>query len=112
MTSPNLIILYVKDPGESASFYRNLLNREPAVEAPNFVAFPLEGGFTLGLWRRSKVEPQPSAIGNRGEVAFMPVFSRLCLDFKNDRGMTNKRRFCEEIDAPSTIYPSKPWKFR
>lgn len=71
MTSPNLIILYVKDPGESASFYRDLLNREPAVEAPNFVAFPLEGGFTLGLWRRSKVEPQPSAIGNRGEVAFM-----------------------------------------
>ncbi|NKF34577.1 drug:proton antiporter, partial [Pseudomonas sp. BGM005] len=41
MTSPNLIILYVKDPGESAGFYRTLLNREPAVEAPNFVAFPL-----------------------------------------------------------------------
>lgn len=35
------------------------------------MAFPLDGGFTLGLWRRSKVEPQPSAIGNRGEVAFM-----------------------------------------
>lgn len=64
MTSPNLIILYVKDPGESASFYRNLLNREPAVEAPNFVAFPLEGGFTLGLWRRSRSSrsPPPSAI--------------------------------------------------
>ncbi|MGV2103047.1 VOC family protein [Rhizobium sp. 21-4511-3d] len=71
MTSPNLIILYVKDPAESASFYRDILGREPAVAAPNFVAFPLDGGFTLGLWRRSNVEPQPSAIGNRGEIAFM-----------------------------------------
>ena len=71
MASPNLIILYVKDPAESAAFYRNILSREPAVEAPNFVAFPLDGGFTLGLWRRSSVEPQPSAVGNRGEVAFM-----------------------------------------
>ena len=71
MASPNLIILYVKDPAESAAFYRNILSREPAVEAPNFVAFPLDGGFTLGLWRRSSVEPQPSAIGNRGELGFM-----------------------------------------
>ena len=71
MTSPNLIILYVRDPAESASFYKDILGREPAVAAPNFVAFPLDGGFTLGLWRRSNVEPQPSAIGNRGEIAFM-----------------------------------------
>jgi catechol 2,3-dioxygenase-like lactoylglutathione lyase family enzyme len=71
MTSPNLIILYVRDPAESIPFYRDLLGREPAVASPNFVAFPLDGGFTLGLWRRSSVEPQPSALGNRGEVAFM-----------------------------------------
>ncbi|MGO8205299.1 drug:proton antiporter, partial [Rhizobium ruizarguesonis] len=58
MTSPNLIILYVKDPVESASFYRNLLNREPAVEAPNFVAFPLEGcGSTLLRRQRPSVKP-------------------------------------------------------
>ncbi|MGO4568180.1 VOC family protein [Rhizobium sp. 2YAF20] len=71
MTSPNLIILYVRDPADSIAFYRDLLGREPAVDSPNFVAFPLDGGFTLGLWRRSSVEPQPSALGNRGEVAFI-----------------------------------------
>lgn len=71
MTSPNLIILYVQDPAASVSFYRELLAREPVVASPNFAAFPLDGGFTLGLWRRSAVEPQPSAIGNRGEIAFM-----------------------------------------
>jgi catechol 2,3-dioxygenase-like lactoylglutathione lyase family enzyme len=71
MTSPNLIILYVKDPAESVGFYRNILNREPVADSPNFAAFALDGGFTLGLWRRSSVEPQPSALGNRGEMAFM-----------------------------------------
>jgi catechol 2,3-dioxygenase-like lactoylglutathione lyase family enzyme len=70
MTSPNMIILYVKDPAESVPFYTDILGREPAFDSPNFAAFPLEGGFTLGLWRRSSVEPQPSALGNRGEMAF------------------------------------------
>ena len=71
MTSPNLIILYVKDPAASTAFYRDLLGREPVAAAPNFVAFALDGGFTLGLWRQSSVEPSPSATGSRGEIAFM-----------------------------------------
>jgi catechol 2,3-dioxygenase-like lactoylglutathione lyase family enzyme len=71
MNSPNLIILYVRDPAESAAFYKGLLGREPVASAPNFVAFALDGGFTLGLWRLSKVAPQPSAIGSRAEIAFM-----------------------------------------
>jgi len=71
MISPNLIILYVKNPAESVGFYRSLLGREPVADSENFAAFALDGGFTLGLWRRSAVEPQPSALGNRGEMAFM-----------------------------------------
>jgi catechol 2,3-dioxygenase-like lactoylglutathione lyase family enzyme len=71
MTNPNLIIFYVKDPAESTPFYRDLLGREPTFAAPTFVAFSLGNGFNLGLWRRSSVEPQPSAIGNRGELGFM-----------------------------------------
>ncbi|NKJ09361.1 VOC family protein [Rhizobium sp. SG741] len=71
MINPNLIIFYVKDPAESTPFYRDLLGHEPAFASPNFVAFSLNNGFSLGLWRRSSVEPQPSAIGNRGELGFM-----------------------------------------
>lgn len=71
MTSPNLIIFYVKDPSESMPFYCDLFGREPAFASPNFVAFSLDNGLSLGLWRRSSVEPQPSAIGNRGELGFM-----------------------------------------
>lgn len=71
MTSPNLIILYVNDPAVSAAFYTKLLGREPAVAAPNFVAFPLEGGFKLGLWRQEKVEPRTAGGEARSEIAFM-----------------------------------------
>ncbi|KQV84473.1 VOC family protein [Rhizobium sp. Root1220] len=89
MTSPNLIILYVRDPAESASFYQALLGRDPVAVAPNFVAFALDGGFTLGLWRLSKVAPQPSAIGSRAEIAFMIPgengVSRLYEDWRNRR---------------------------
>ncbi|MDG3575593.1 VOC family protein [Rhizobium sp. YJ-22] len=71
MANPNLFILYVKDPAASARFYRKLLGREPAVAAPNFVAFPLDGEFTLGLWRQEKVEPPTAGGEARSEVAFM-----------------------------------------
>ncbi|WFR94765.1 VOC family protein [Rhizobium tumorigenes] len=70
MTNPNLIILYVKDPAESVVFYRGLLGREPVADSPNYAAFALDSGFMLGLWRRSSVEPQPLALGNRGEIGF------------------------------------------
>jgi hypothetical protein len=49
MPNPNLIILYVEDPSESFAFYRRLLDREPAASFPTYVAFELDGGFTLGL---------------------------------------------------------------
>ncbi len=71
MTNPNLFILYVNDPAVSAAFYTKLLGREPAVAAPNFVAFPLDGGVTLGLWRQDNVEPKTKGGEARSEIAFM-----------------------------------------
>ncbi|PWE56289.1 drug:proton antiporter [Metarhizobium album] len=70
MTLPNLIILYVKDTKASTAFYRRLFGREPAVEAPNFTAFPLDGGFTLGLWAEANVKPDARGSGARSEIAF------------------------------------------
>ena len=69
-TSPNLIILYVKDPAKRAAFYTDLLGREPAASFPTYVAFPLDGGFMLGLWSSQTVNPAPSESGNRTELAF------------------------------------------
>jgi catechol 2,3-dioxygenase-like lactoylglutathione lyase family enzyme len=74
MTDPNLIILYVKDPAASAAFYKELLGREPSSSFPTYVAFALEGGFTLGLWSIKRpaesLSPAPAEAGNRTELAF------------------------------------------
>jgi predicted enzyme related to lactoylglutathione lyase len=70
MPNPNLIILYVKDPVISAAFYTELLGREPFASFPTYIAFALDGGFTLGLWSTQTVNPTPSKSGNRTELAF------------------------------------------
>ncbi|MFC5474761.1 VOC family protein [Paraherbaspirillum soli] len=70
MSSPNLIILYVSDPVKSIPFYRELLNRDPIASFPTYVAFALDGGFTLGLWASHRVNPAPPQTGNRTELAF------------------------------------------
>jgi catechol 2,3-dioxygenase-like lactoylglutathione lyase family enzyme len=70
MINPNLMILYVKDPAISATFYKRLLGREPVETFPTYHAFALEGGFMLGLWSTQTVNPAPSESGNRTELAF------------------------------------------
>jgi catechol 2,3-dioxygenase-like lactoylglutathione lyase family enzyme len=70
MLNPNLCILYVTDPAKSAAFYKELLGREPFASFPTYVAFALDGGFTLGLWSTQTVNPAPSESGNRTELAF------------------------------------------
>lgn len=71
MINPNLILLYVEDTVQSTVFYRDLLGRDPAVEAPNFASFALSDGFFLGLWRDTAVKPQPAGTGSRSEIGIM-----------------------------------------
>lgn len=71
MLSPNLLILYVENPLNSHEFYRKLLQQEAAAVFPTYVAFPLRGGWTLGLWANHRVDPAPPTSGNRSEISFM-----------------------------------------
>ncbi len=70
MQTPNLVLLYVKDIEKSTAFYRDLLKREPKSAFPTFVAFVLDGGFTLGLWSTKTVNLPPAESGSRFELAF------------------------------------------
>ena len=81
MQAPDLLLLYVKDVDKSAGFYRDLLNREPQAAFPTYVAFSLDGGFTLALWsaeraaeewakQRATANLPPAESGNRFELAF------------------------------------------
>ena len=69
MSDPNFIILYVKNPAESAAFYAGLLGRPPVDSSPNFAMFALSSGVMLGLWAAHDVLPPATSVGG-SEVAF------------------------------------------
>ena len=70
MTDPNFILLYVKSPEASASFYAQLLGKPPVEASPGFAMFALESGVMLGLWARHGVEPAATAAPGASELAF------------------------------------------
>jgi len=69
MISPNLIILYVKDPVLSGQFYEKLLGRKPE-GFPTYQCIELEGGMLLGLWSTQAKDFLSCGTGHRSEIAF------------------------------------------
>src|SRR5580704_18138712 len=70
MPNPNFVLLYVDSPAVSATFYRNILAREPVELSPTFALFALDSGLMLGLWSRHTVEPAATGSSGAAEVAF------------------------------------------
>ncbi len=68
MPDPNMIILYVDSPADSAAFYADLFGRPPVEASPNFAMFEMSPGVRLGLWSRHTVEPAATKAGG-GEIA-------------------------------------------
>jgi len=86
MQTPDLVLLYVKDIDKSAAFYRSLLKREPKAAFPTFVAFAMDGGFTLALWSTRTVNLPAADSGNRFELAFQveneATVEAMCADWR------------------------------
>jgi hypothetical protein len=53
----NFILLFVKEPLNSALFYRQILGLEPIEQSPTFVLFGLPNRLMLGLWSRYTARP-------------------------------------------------------
>jgi predicted enzyme related to lactoylglutathione lyase len=72
MFVPNLgfVLLFVENPLQSSSFYRQILSQKPLQESPTFVLFALPNGVMLGLWSRKTAEPPVLATGGGSEIAF------------------------------------------
>lgn len=72
MPIPNasFILLFVKNPLESGSFYSRLLSLEPLEQSPTFVLFGLLNGLMLGLWSRYTAKPPVSVEGGGCEICF------------------------------------------
>jgi catechol 2,3-dioxygenase-like lactoylglutathione lyase family enzyme len=70
VTDFNLVVLYVKDPGASSAFYKDLLEQPIVQSSPKFAMLPLGKDAMLGLWQREDVEPRADKETGGGEVAF------------------------------------------
>ncbi|KZL19541.1 Glyoxalase-like domain protein [Pseudovibrio axinellae] len=69
MLTPNLFILYVSDPLESAKFYEQIIG-EPPVGFPTYQAFEFDNGLIFGLWSTSAKNFVSGGEGHRSELAF------------------------------------------
>lgn len=71
MTTPNMTLLYVDNPENSAAFYHRLLGQAPVELSPTFALFVLSNGLKLAMWSKHSVEPAATATGGGGEIGFM-----------------------------------------
>jgi catechol 2,3-dioxygenase-like lactoylglutathione lyase family enzyme len=59
MKHPDSLILYVKNPPQSADFFHTLFEVPIVEQSPNFAMLALPGGTMLGLWASHDVRPKP-----------------------------------------------------
>jgi predicted enzyme related to lactoylglutathione lyase len=71
MLAPNLILLYVADPSQSADFYEKLFETAPEAKFPTYAAFSFPSGLQLGLWSTQAKNFVSGGSGHRSEIAFM-----------------------------------------
>lgn len=71
MIIPNLLLFYVQNPLESASFYEKIFSRKPVASYPTYVAFSFENGLIFSLWSTQAKNFVSGGNGHRSELAFM-----------------------------------------
>ena len=79
MSTPNFLILYVKDLPKSVEFYKTLLDLSPANQSPGFALFVLPNGLQFGLWLAGTVDPEAESGGGGAELC-IPLADAAGLD--------------------------------
>jgi len=64
------VLLFVKNPHRSASFYSELFGLKPIEQSPTFVLFRLANGVMLGLWSCYTAEPRVDHLPGGSEICF------------------------------------------
>lgn len=72
MIKPELgiVLLFVKNPSMSATFYAHLFDIKPIEQSPTFAMFALSNGVMLGLWSRYMAEPLVATEPGAAEICF------------------------------------------
>lgn len=94
MTEPNLLILYVDSPTQSAAFYADLLGAQPVEASPTFVLFAMSSGMMLGMWSRHTVAPAATVSAGSAELVFK-LSSKADIDLMH-LGCCNSQRAIEQ----------------
>jgi len=71
MLTPNLLLLYVQNPMESAIFYEKIFKTKPVASFPAYVAFSFANGFTFSLWSMQAKNFVSGGHGHCSELAFI-----------------------------------------
>ena len=69
----NFVLLFVKSPTESATFYSRILGLSPIELSATFALFALPNGIMLGLWSPTTAEPPVTATAGASEIAFVEM---------------------------------------
>ncbi len=86
MFDPNLVLLYVNNPPQSAAFYAELLGHSPVESQPNFALFVLSSGMKLGLWSKDTVEPAAATHNGGSELSALPWKAQSAFARRTPRG--------------------------
>lgn len=70
MIDKNSVLLFITDIEASIGFYTKLLGQGPVQASPTFGMFILPSGLGLGLWKKTGVEPAPTAAGGGSDLGF------------------------------------------
>lgn len=68
--SLSFVLLFVKNPTESAEFYTQIFKLDPVESSPTFALFVLANGVKLGLWSSKTAEPAVHILGGGSEICF------------------------------------------
>lgn len=71
MLTPNLFLIYVKNPEKSALFYEKIFQIKPIASYPTYVAFSFSNGLTFSLWSTQASNFISGGQGHLSELAFM-----------------------------------------
>lgn len=71
MLTPNLMLLYVKNPQESELFYEKIFKTKAVASFPTYVAFRFANGLTVSLWSMQADNFVSGGKGHRFELSFM-----------------------------------------
>jgi catechol 2,3-dioxygenase-like lactoylglutathione lyase family enzyme len=86
MPTPNMILLFVKNPQDSVKFYRDTLDLKAIEESPTFAMLPLNDSTMLGLWAAAGAKPEVTALPGAMEIGIQVEDRKsvdvLCADWK------------------------------